>query len=202
MIGIAICILGVFYVGRENIAQLGGDIISVVFGLSGAAVNAINTLSGRTLRQKMSFNTLMGSGYLVSSVLALIYALFVGANFYVPRQSLLPLAFLSLGCTLIGHSSSIWAVKYVNPVTLSLVNLCSPFLTAITAYFLLNQVPNSGMLGGAVLVVSGLIIKTVADHRVHVRQSTPPIEDSSDETASLTEATPERSETTPEFSEA
>lgn len=181
MIGIAICIVGVFYVGRENIAQLGGDMLSVVFGLSGAAVNSLNTLTGRSLRQKMSFNTLMGMGYLVSAAIAFFYAIYMGSGFSVPRQGILTLAFLSWGCTLIGHSSSTWAVKYVNPVTLSLINLCSPFLTAITAYFLLDQMPNSGMIGGAILVVTGLIIKTLADYRIRVRESLPLLDEPEDE---------------------
>ena len=177
LIGIAICMFGIFIVSVENISQLNGDILSVVFGMLSAMSNSANTLTARMLRQKMSLQTLMGIGYFVSSLLSFIYAIALGAGFYVPKEALLVLAILSWGCTLCGHSASIWAVKFANPITLSLINLGSPFFTAITSFFLLGQRPAVIMFVGALVVVFGLAVNVVAGNRVRARNSTPPVED-------------------------
>ncbi len=153
--GIAICLVGVTVISIENINQLGSTASMWVI-LICCISNSLNTICGRVTRQKMEIVPMMGVSYFICSMLAGAYALIQGFSFAIPREAILPLLGLSWGCTMFGHSISIWSLKYIKPVSISVLNLASPFFTAITAFFLLGEVPKPIMLVGAVIMVTGL----------------------------------------------
>ena len=57
---------------------------------------------------------------------------------------------------MLGHSISIWVLRYLKPVNTSVLNLAAPFFTAITAFFLLGEVPKPIMFVGAAIMIIGL----------------------------------------------
>ena len=70
----------------------------------------------------------------------------------------MPLLGVSLICTLMGHSLNIWSLKYIKSVTVSVMSLAGPFCTAVSAYFLLDQVPRPIVFVGAVFMIAGLLL--------------------------------------------
>lgn len=155
LVGIAICLVGVTVISIENVNQLGSFAAMWVI-LICCLSNSLNTICGRVTRQRMEIVPMMGVSYFICSMLAGAYAWIQGLSFAIPREAILPLLALSWGCTMFGHSISIWCLKYIKPVSVSVLNLASPFFTAITAFFLLKEIPKPIMLVGAVIMVTGL----------------------------------------------
>ena len=75
------------------------------------------------------------------------------------------MAILSWFCTLFCHTAPIWAMKYINVVTASVINLAGPFITAIVAFFLLGEVPKNITYVGAAVMIAGLIYYVIVDQK-------------------------------------
>ncbi len=168
--GIAICLVGVTVIGIENIAALGSPIAMIVIIIC-CMCNALNTIFGRVVRLRMEIVPMMGLSYFICAVLAGLYALVQNMSFAIPAAAWLPLLGVSWGCTLVGHSLSIWTLKYIKPVTASVMNLVSPFFTAISAYFLLGEVPKPIMFVGALIMVLGLLVYQRSENRIAKREA-------------------------------
>lgn len=155
--GIAVCLVGVTIIGIENVSDLGSPIALIVIIIC-CCCNALNSVFGRMVRQTMELIPMMGISYLVAGIISGLYAFVRGADFTIPKEALLPLLGVSLVCTLIGHSLNIWSLKYLKSVTVSVINLIGPFFTAISAFFLLNQVPKPIVFVGALFMIAGLLL--------------------------------------------
>lgn len=153
--GIAICLIGVTIISLENMNQL-GSAISLITIFACCICNSLNTIAGKVVRGKLELIPMMGVSYFICSLICGGYALWLGADFAIPKAAILPLLALSWGCTMLGHSTSIWTLRYLKPVNTSVLNLASPFFTAITAFFLLREVPKPIMFVGALIMICGL----------------------------------------------
>lgn len=155
LFGIGICLIGVTVISIENASQL-GSLASMWTIFACCICNSLNTVAGRVVRQKLELVPMMGISYFICSILSGSYAFSQGYSFAIPKEAILPLLGLSLGCTMFGHSISIWSLRYIRPVSISVLNLASPFFTAVTAFFLLSEVPKPIMFVGAFIMVTGL----------------------------------------------
>lgn len=155
--GIGVCLIGVTIIGIDSVSSLGSPIALIIIVIC-CICNASNTIFARIVRQTMELIPMMGLSYLAAGLMSGVYALVRGASFAVPKEAIVPLLGVSLVCTLLGHSCNMWSLKYIKPVTMSVLNLFSPFLTAISAFFLLNQVPQPIVFVGALFMVGGLLI--------------------------------------------
>jgi len=81
-----------------------------------------------------------------------------GASFAIPADAIWPLIGVTFGCTLVGQSMSMWVLKYVKNVTMSLIGLLSPFCTAVSAFFMLGEVPEGIVFIGAFIMIAGLVL--------------------------------------------
>ena len=138
--GIGVCLIGVSIIGIDNISSLG------------------NNIFGRVVRQSLDLIPMMGMSYFAAGVLSGLYALSRGASFAIPKEAIVPLLGVSLICTLMGHSLNIWSLKYIKSVTVSVMSLAGPFCTAVSAYFLLGQVPRPIVFVGAAFMIAGLLL--------------------------------------------
>lgn len=165
--GIAVCLVGVTIIGIENISQLGSPVALVVIVVC-CCCNALNNVFGRVVRQSMDLIPMMGMSYFAAAIMSGIYALSQGASFAIPKAALIPLLGVSLICTLLGHSLNMWSLKYIKSVTVSVIALAGPFCTAVSAYFLLDEVPKPIVFVGAAFMVAGLLLYQRAEvHAAH-----------------------------------
>ena len=167
--GIFVCLLGVTIIGADNVSSLGSPIALIVIVIC-CCCNALNNVFGRRVRQNMDLIPMMGISYFVAGLLSGLYALSRGASFAVPRAAILHLLGVSLGCTLLGHSMNMWSLKYIKSVTMSILSLLSPFCTAVSAYFLLDEVPQPIVFVGAFFMIAGLLIYQRAEHQAHLAE--------------------------------
>lgn len=155
--GIMVCLVGVTIIGVDNVSSLGSPVALTIIVVC-CCCNALNTIFGRMVRQSMELIPMMGLSYLIAGLTCGVYALVQGSDFSVPAQAIPPLLGLSLVCTLIGHSLNIWSLKYLKSVTVSVLSLAGPFCTAVSAYFLLDQVPKPIVFVGALFMITGLLL--------------------------------------------
>ena len=134
-----------------------------------AVTMALTSVCGRGALDSMEFMPLLTVGYIISGAIFFVYALILGDSFALPLKALSLLIFLSLVVTLISLSTPIWALKYVRPASVSVINLVSPFTTAAFAFFLLGQVPTPLTMVGAVIMVLGLWYYVTTEQRESIK---------------------------------
>ncbi len=161
LVGIAVCLVGVCVISYENIGNVGSPVAVALIAVS-CLGNSVNVLVGKRLRESVEFVPLMGVSYLLSAVFLWGYATFGRVALDIPPSAVLPLLFLSFGSTLFGHSLSVWVLGFLRPVTVSVSGLVSPFLTALAAFLLLEEVPTVMMYVGAAVMSVGLFCYAVA----------------------------------------
>ncbi len=59
---------------------------------------------------------------------------------------------------LIGHSTYNWVLRYLPATLVAIVTLIEPIGSAVLAYFILSEVPTSGILLGGLLILIGIYI--------------------------------------------
>jgi len=132
-----------------------GDLLAVV----GALAAAFYILIGRRLRAGLS---LIAYIFVVYGMAAVILVLFT----VIARQPLSgypPIAYLyflalALVPQLIGHSSFNWALRYVSASYVSIILLGEPIGSIILAYFILDEVPTTAKIFGAILILIGIYV--------------------------------------------
>lgn len=74
----------------------------------------------------------------------------------------LPLLFLALFTTVIGHSLFLHSLKYFTVTTASLMSSVNPLYGILIAYFVLNEVPHWGVYVGGALILFAVILENKA----------------------------------------
>lgn len=110
-----------------------------------------------------------GIGALAVAPLALLTA--PGQGPFPPRFWLAALA-LALGPQLVGHSAFSWSVRWLSPTLVSVLILAEPLLSSVGGAVLFDEVPGLTMAAGAVVLVIGVGLTTVAEQR-HVASPEP-----------------------------
>lgn len=171
LVGIFICLIGVTVIGIDNVTSFGSPFIMTLIVVC-CSFFALNNIFGRKARQHFDLIPMMGISYFASGILAAIYAAMSGASFAIPKDAILPLLGVSFGCTLIGQSMNMWCLKYIKSVTMSLISLLSPFCAAVSAYFMLGEVPQPIVFLGALFMIGGLIVYQRAEHHASAKSKT------------------------------
>ncbi len=166
LMGIAVCLAGVFIIGADELSGgVGGSALGIALILSAAFLNAGNQVFARAVRKDLDLLPLMGVDYCLGTVITGVYGLLTGANFQFNLKAAFYMVILSWFCTLFCHTAPIWAMKYINVVTASVINLAGPFITAIVAFFMLGEVPKPITYVGAAVMIAGLIYYVIVDQK-------------------------------------
>ena len=166
--GILICLIGVTIIGIDNVSSLGSASALIVI-VCCVCCNSLNNIFARLVRQTMDLIPMMGLSYFAAGVMSGIYAYIQGASFHIPSEAIPALLGVSLVCTLLGHSMNMWSLKYVKSVTVSVISLAGPFCTAVSAYFLLGEVPKPIVFLGAMFMIAGLLVYQRSEHIEHMK---------------------------------
>lgn len=134
-------------------AQLSGN--ALAFG--GALAGAIYTLTGRSLRQRLSLFVYTFIIYTVCTVTLGCLAIGTGAQLlgYTQTEWILFLA-MALIPGMFGQTVINWALKYVESSVVSVSLLGDPVAATILALVLLGEVPGAVTILGGVVVLVGI----------------------------------------------
>ncbi|MBQ6934138.1 MAG: EamA family transporter [Clostridia bacterium] len=157
LVGILVCLVGVTVIGIDNVISFGSPFVLIVIIIC-CCCFALNNIFGRRARQHLDLAPMIGFSYLFAGIMAGVYAAMQGASFAIPAAAIWPLIGVTFGCTLVGQSMSMWVLKYVKNVTMSLIGLLSPFCTAVSAFFMLGEVPEGIVFIGAFIMIAGLVL--------------------------------------------
>jgi len=152
----------------------GGDVVAVIstvfagsatrlygnaLALGGAALGAVYTLAGRSLRQRLSLFVYTFIVYAVCAVALGSFAVGTGTSLsgYARRDWVLFVA-MALVPGLVGHTVINWALKYVRSTVVSVALLGEPVASTFFAFVLLDEVPAAVTGLGATVVLFGIVI--------------------------------------------
>lgn len=185
-VGIAFALVGGAIVGGADLVRdgLGKSEGPIGFaGLSGplvgdlAAVGAGLAFSGylllgRRLRQKLDFFPYLFIVFSSAAVLVGSLSLALGTDLLaVPPMSLLYLALLGVGCTVVGYGFWNWALAYVPAPTVSVLVLAGPVVETILAFLILGIVPAlTSVIGGAV-ILAGTVLTSMPQEEAAARRA-------------------------------
>lgn len=128
-----------------------GDILAL---LACALVTAY-LMFGQSVRKRISLVTYTFVVYSISSIVLLLYVLFVGESLYpYPKNEWWNFVLLALIPTLLGHTLFNWAIKWISTSIISMAILFEPVGATILAYYLLSEkVLVTQLLGGSIVIV-------------------------------------------------
>ncbi|CAN2234184.1 MAG: DMT family transporter [Candidatus Nanopelagicaceae bacterium] len=135
-----------------SLRNLAGDLLALL----GAALAAGYTLIGSKAQQKVSTATYTTACYLTCAITALVIAIASGNQFlhFEARQWWLVVAII-LGAQFLGHTMFNMALRRVSPVIVALVVFFEVPVSAIIAFFWLDQVPPAGIIPGIIGLLIG-----------------------------------------------
>ena len=131
--------------------------------LAGAALGAVYTLAGRSLRQRLSVFVYTFIAYAACAAALGAMAVGAGASLsgYARREWVL-FAAMALGPGVVGHTVINWALRYVRSTVVSVSLLGEPVASTVLALALLDEVPGVVTVLGAAVVLCGIAVTTRA----------------------------------------
>jgi len=153
--GMAVAFLSVLLITGIDFQISLRHFIGDIFALVGAALAAAYMLVGSRAQQNISTSTYTSFCYLTCALSALVIAIATGSEVlnFEARQWWLVLA-LILGAQFLGHTMFNMALRRVSPVVVALIVFFEVPVSAVIAYFWLDQVPPAGIIPG----IFGLLI--------------------------------------------
>ncbi|CAN2234374.1 RhaT Permeases of the drug/metabolite transporter (DMT) superfamily [actinobacterium SCGC AAA044-D11] len=138
-----------FQISLRNFA---GDLLALL----GAALAAGYMLIGSKAQQKLSTSTYTTACYFTCAVTTLVIAIATGSQYlhFEARQWWLVVA-LILGAQFLGHTMFNMALRRVSPVIVALIVFFEVPVSAIIAFFWLDQVPPAGIIPGIIGLLIG-----------------------------------------------
>jgi len=129
-----------------------GDLLAIL----GAVLSAGYILIGSKAQQKLSTSSYTTVCYLTCAVTSLVIAIATGSQFlhFDSRQWWLVVA-LILGAQFLGHTMFNMTLPRVSPVVVSLVVFFEVPVSAVIAYFWLDQIPPAAIIPGIIGLLIG-----------------------------------------------
>lgn len=171
--GMALAIVGGAIIG---LADWSGGQSSTMFGnalaLSGAFLMAGYLIIGRSVRERLPLVPYLWIVYGAAAALLIAWSLAGG----LPLTGYSPVALvwlLALGLIpqLIGHTAANYAVRYVSATFVGVTILGEPIGSTILAMIVLNEWPTPLQLLGGTLILSGIVLASLAEERRRARAS-------------------------------
>lgn len=175
LIGMGLALIGGSIVGLSDSCSLNGfssvkcPSLSMFLGgtaflgdllaLAGALAAAGYLLIGRSLREKISLIPYIFVVYGMAALILVVLMFAAGESpvGYAP-QTYIWFLLLALVPQLLGHSTFNWALGYLPAAFVSVTLLGEPIGSALLAYFILDEVPTTLMIFGAILILIGIYI--------------------------------------------
>jgi drug/metabolite transporter (DMT)-like permease len=156
---IILCFLGSLTIGRGDInlqpEMLKGDLFAII----GAAMFGAYFVTGRSLRGGLSHLQFAFMSYTASAVMLLVWAVIRGHSLtgFDPTNYVW-LLLLALGPQVFGHTSLIWALRYVAAPKVAVSVLGEPIGSALLAWLFFAEVPGYALVVGGALILYGVYL--------------------------------------------
>ena len=139
------------------------EIRSAIWGdclaLCGAWSATVYLVVGRRLRATVSLVPYIFLVYGMAAVVLNLLVLVAGESpLGYSGQTYLWLVLLALIPQLLGHSTFNWALGYLSATYVSVALLGEPVGSIVLAFLFLGEVPSAVMLGGALLILGGIVV--------------------------------------------
>jgi drug/metabolite transporter (DMT)-like permease len=156
---VLITLLGGIVISISDASQGSSALLGDILAFLGALLMTLYMLIGRVVRQEVAVTTYAFLVYSSSTVTLLLINLGINKPFYpyTVKDWILFLA-MALICTILGHNTLNWALKYLNPTYISTAILGEPVLATLWALLFLREYPGSFQLIGSAIVIIGLFI--------------------------------------------
>jgi drug/metabolite transporter (DMT)-like permease len=155
-IGMAIAFLSVVLItgidSQISLRNLSGDLLAIL----GASLAAGYMLIGSRAQQRLATSSYTTFCYLTCALTSLVVALATGSQFlhFPARQWWLVVA-LILGAQFLGHTMFNMALRRVSPVVVALIVFFEVPVSALIAFFWLDQIPPAGIIPGIIGLLIG-----------------------------------------------
>ncbi len=167
VIGIAVSIVGVAFVGLSDLGAPGKHLLrGDLCALLGAVSASGYLLIGRRVRKRMSVTLYVGIAYVVAALILLGIVGLTGTRLAgFPREGYLWVALVAAGPQLLGHTAYNWALKYVSATFVTVTLLAEPVGATLLAIAFLAQVPSALRLAGGICILAGILLAARAETR-------------------------------------
>ena len=156
---VIVALTGSFIISWGDFQVSGAALFGDLLALLACAFVTAYLLIGQNVRKRISLVTYTFLVYSISSVTLFFYVLLTQEPFFgYPAADWGWFLALAILPNLLGHTLFNWAVKWVSTNVVSIAILFEPVLASIAAYFVLHEKINSLQLGGAIVVLAGVLL--------------------------------------------
>lgn len=154
--GMSIAFVGVVIITGVDLTISRRAFLGDLAAIACAALAAIYVVLGARARESVSTATYTSIAYLTCSLVSLGFALVVGTELvdFEAREWLLLIALIA-GAQILGHTILNFTLKSLSPAIASLVVFFEVPVSAILAFWWLNQLPPLGTVPGLILILVG-----------------------------------------------
>lgn len=171
--GMALAVIGGVIIGVAGQADgQASTLVGNALALSGAFLMAGYLMIGRGVRARLPLIPYLWIVYGAATVLLTAWAAFDGLAFtgYPPISFLWVLA-LGLIPQLIGHTAANYAVRYLSATFVGISILGEPIGSTILAMLILSEQPTTPQILGGALILSGIVLASLAEERKRARRA-------------------------------
>ncbi|MBU3716649.1 MAG: DMT family transporter [Candidatus Nanopelagicaceae bacterium] len=154
--GMSIAFVGVVIITGVDLTISRRAFVGDLAAIACAALAAMYVVLGARARESVSTATYTSIAYLTCSLLSLCFALAVGTELvdFEAREWLLLIALIA-GAQILGHTILNFTLKSLSPAIASIVVFFEVPVSAILAFWWLNQLPPLGTVPGLILILVG-----------------------------------------------
>lgn len=154
--GMSIALVGVVIITGVDLQISTRAFLGDLAAIACAALAAMYVVLGARAREKVSTATYTSVAYLTCALISLCFALIAGTELFdFPMREWLLLIALIAGAQILGHTILNFTLKSLSPAIASLVVFFEVPVSAILAYWWLNQLPPLGTIPGLILILVG-----------------------------------------------
>ena len=154
--GMSIALVGVVIITGVDLQISTRAFLGDLAAIACAALAAMYVVLGARARETVSTATYTSVAYLTCSLISLVFALFARTELVdFPMREWLLLIALIAGAQLLGHTILNFTLKSLSPAIASLVVFFEVPVSAILAFWWLNQLPPLGTIPGLILILVG-----------------------------------------------
>ena len=154
--GMSIAFIGVVIITGVDLTISRRAFLGDLAAIACAALAAMYVVLGARARESVSTATYTSIAYLTCSLVSLGFALVVGTELvdFEAREWLLLIALIA-GAQILGHTILNFTLKSLSPAIASLVVFFEVPVSAVLAFWWLNQLPPLGTVPGLILILVG-----------------------------------------------
>lgn len=154
--GMLIAFVGVIIITGVDLQISKRAFLGDLAAIACAALAAMYVVLGARARESVSTATYTSVAYLTCSLVSLSFALAVGTElFNFELREWLLLVALIAGAQILGHTILNFTLKSLSPAIASLVVFFEVPVSAVLAFWWLNQLPPTGTIPGLILILVG-----------------------------------------------